>query len=67
MSNTEHDIKVILRHLESARAALRRIPFSLDSLDTYNNASEAVCEIAYSIGYLETMARIAASLNRAEA
>ena len=61
-ATTKHDIEAVIRRLEVAQDSLRDIPWTLDGADAWNKAHTARCEVAFGVGYLQAMLRIAAAL-----
>lgn len=61
---TKRDIEAVIRRLEIADDSLRAIPWTLESADAWNKACTARCEVAFGVGYLQAMLRLAALESR---
>lgn len=58
-AETRYDINVVLRHLQAAAETLGDIPFTIESASAWNAKTTASCEVAFAIGYLGSMIKIA--------
>lgn len=63
---TKYDIETVLRHLNTAAETLQDIPFTIESAAAWNAKTTAACEVAFAVGYLGMMLRIAAKREAAQ-